>query len=98
MVSRLNEIIGLDVFTEDGKRIGMFQDVSIDPETGKVLGIVLTKLNGDFIKKTGIEKVGKGVIVPYVAVKSVGDIIIIRNIVYSHPSSEAKGMTNSLAK
>ncbi|MEE9594907.1 MAG: PRC-barrel domain-containing protein [Candidatus Hydrothermarchaeales archaeon] len=83
MVSRLNEITGLDVFTEDGKRIGTFQDASIDPETGKVLGIVLNRINDEFVKKVGIEKVGKGIVVPYVAVKSVGDIIIVKNIVYT---------------
>ncbi len=84
MVSRLNEMAGLDAFTEDGKRIGTFQDVTIDPETGKVLGIVLTKVDGDFVKRAGIQSVGKGVIVPYVAVKSVGDVIILKNIVYAH--------------
>ncbi len=88
MVSRLNDITGLDVFTEDGKRIGTFQDVSIDPETGKVLGVVLNKINGEFAKKTGLENIGKGVVVPYVAVKSVGDIIILKNIVYTPEQEE----------
>lgn len=88
MVSRLNEMVELDVFTEDGKRIGTFEDVSIDPETGKVLGILLTKINGDFAKRAGLQDVGKGVIVPYVAVKSVGDIIILKSIVYASQKQE----------
>ncbi|MFQ5815925.1 MAG: PRC-barrel domain-containing protein [Candidatus Hydrothermarchaeaceae archaeon] len=88
MVSRLNEIVGLDVFTEDGKRIGTFQDVSIDPETGKVLGVVLNDINGEFAKSAGIENVGKGVVVPYAAVKSVGDIILLKNVVYTSRQTE----------
>lgn len=88
MVSRLNEIMGLDVFTEDGKRIGTFQDVTIDPETGKILGVVLKRINGEFAKSTGIENIGKGVIVPYVAVKSVGDIVLLKNLVYTTKHEE----------
>ncbi|MEE9611631.1 MAG: PRC-barrel domain-containing protein [Desulfatiglandales bacterium] len=83
MVSRLNEITGMDVFTEDGKRIGTLQDTSIDPETGKVLGIVLNRVDDEFTKRAGIDKIGKGLVVPYVAVKSVGDIVIVKNIVYT---------------
>ncbi len=83
MVSRLNDIRGLDVFSEEGKHIGALQDVSIDPETGKVLGVVLDKIDEDFTKKAGLEDVGKGVVVPYMAVKSVGDVILLKNIVYT---------------
>ncbi len=88
MVSRLNDIAGLDVFTEEGKRIGTFQDVSIDPETGKVLGALVNKIDPDFAKRAGIENIGKGLVVPYAGVKSVGDIIIVKNIVYTPLSEE----------
>ncbi|MEE8168200.1 MAG: PRC-barrel domain-containing protein [Candidatus Hydrothermarchaeales archaeon] len=83
MVSRLNDIRGLDVFSEDGKHIGALQDITVDPETGKVLGVVLTKLVGDFAKRAGLEETGKGIVVPYMAVKSIGDIVLLKNIVYT---------------
>ncbi len=83
MVSRLSEMKGLDVFTEDGMHIGTCDDVAINPETGKVLGVTLTKIDGKFAKKIGLGSVGKGIVVPYMAVKSVGDVILVKNIVYA---------------
>jgi sporulation protein YlmC with PRC-barrel domain len=81
MVSRLSEMSGLEVFTEGGRHIGILDDVSIDPETGKVLGLILTKIEKDFAQKVGAED-KKGVIIPYGAVKSVGDIVLMREILY----------------
>jgi sporulation protein YlmC with PRC-barrel domain len=82
MVSRLTEISGLDVFTEDGKHVGILEDVSIDPETGKVLGVALTRVEEDFLEKMAIEG-SKGVIVPYAGIKSIGNIVLMRNIPYT---------------
>jgi sporulation protein YlmC with PRC-barrel domain len=75
---------GLEVFTEGGKHVGVLEDVSIDPETGKVLGIILSKLDSDFSKKIGAEG-KKGVIVPYKAIKSIGDIVLLRDLIYEPP-------------
>lgn len=82
MVSRLNEMSGLDVFTEEGGHIGVLDDVSVDPETGKILGMVVSKLDPKFSEQVGAEG-KKGVVVPYSAVKSVGDIVLLRAISYS---------------
>jgi len=84
MVSRLTKMSGLEVFTEGGKHVGVLEDVSIDPETGKVLGIILSKLDSDFSKKIGAEG-KKGVIVPYKAIKSIGDIVLLRDLIYEPP-------------
>lgn len=82
MVSRLNDMSGLDVFTEDGKHVGVMEDVSIDPETGKVLGVVLNKVDEEFLRELSIE--GKrGVIVPFGGIKSIGDIVLMKNVIYS---------------
>ncbi len=82
MVSRLNEMSGLDVFTEEGGHIGVLDDVSVDPETGKILGMVVSKLDPKFSEQVGAEG-KKGVVVPYSAVKSVGDIVLLRAASYS---------------
>jgi len=82
LVSRLSEITGKEVFTEDGAHVGSVDDVVIDPETGKVTGILVGNVEESFWKRLGTEK-SRGVNVPYRAVKSVGDIVILRNIVYS---------------
>ncbi len=89
MVARLNEMKGLDAFTEDGMHIGTFEDVAIDPETGKVIGVILAKIDSAFAKKIGLQSAGKGVVVPYFAVKAVGDVILMKNIVYARKQPEA---------
>jgi sporulation protein YlmC with PRC-barrel domain len=87
MVLRLSEMSGLDVFTEDGRYIGELSDISINPETGKVTGLILTKLKEDFAKRTGAEG-KKGVVIPYEAVKSIGDIVLMRDVAYQPLSKE----------
>jgi len=82
MVSRLTDMSGLDVFTEEGKHVGVLEDVSIDPETGKVLGVVLNKVDEEFLKEMNIES-RRGVIVPFAGIKSIGDIVLMKNVVYS---------------
>lgn len=81
-MSRLSEINGKDVFTSDGRHIGVMEDLSIDPETGKVTGILVNRLEREFINAIGVE-VGKGVIIPYGAVKSIGDIILVTSKAYN---------------
>ncbi len=82
MVSRLTEINGLDVFTEDGKRVGVVEDVSIDPDSGKVLAVAVGRVSEEFLDKIGISE-GRGVLVPYPGIKSVGSIVLMRNLPYT---------------
>lgn len=81
MVSRLSDISGLDVFTEDGRHVGVLEDVSIDPETGKVLGVVLSKVDEEFLKEMNVES-RRGVIVPFTGIKSIGDIVLMKRLSY----------------
>jgi sporulation protein YlmC with PRC-barrel domain len=81
MVSRLSEISGLDAFTEDAMHVGVLEDVTIESETGKVSGVVLGKVEEGFMRRIEAEG-GKGLILPYGAVRSVGDIVILKDIVY----------------
>ncbi|WP_456474053.1 PRC-barrel domain-containing protein [Candidatus Pyrohabitans sp.] len=86
MVSRLSEVTGKEVFTEDGAHVGTVDDVVIDPETGRVLGILVSGVEDTFWKRVGVDK-ARGINVPYRAVKSVGDIVILKNIVYAAQSA-----------
>lgn len=82
MVSRLTEISGLDVYTEDGKRVGVLEDVSIDPENGKILGLAVTRVSEEFLEKVGVSE-GRGVLVPYAGIKSIGNIVLMKNLPYT---------------
>jgi len=80
MVRRLTKLTGLNVFTEDGFCVGSMEDVLLDPDNGKVLGVLIPKPSERFLKKVGLDPNAK-VIVPYDAIKSVGDIVLIKNVV-----------------
>jgi sporulation protein YlmC with PRC-barrel domain len=82
MVSRLTEISGLDVFTEDGKRVGVLEDVSIDPESGKVIGLAVTRVEDEFLERIGISE-NKGILVPYAGIKSLGSIVLMKKLPYT---------------
>lgn len=82
MVSRLTEISGLDVFTEDGKRVGVVEDVSVDPDSGKVLSLAVGRVAEEFMEKIGAGE-GRGVLVPYAGIKSIGSIVLMKNLPYT---------------
>lgn len=81
MVMRLTELSGLDAFIDDGMHAGIIEDVAIDTETGKITGVAMGKVDEDFLAKMDVEG-GRGIIVPYGAVKSVKDIVLLKDIVY----------------
>jgi sporulation protein YlmC with PRC-barrel domain len=81
MVQRLSEISGLDAFTEDAMHVGVLEDVTIETDTGKVAGVVLGKVEEGFMKKVEAEG-GKGLIIPYGAIRAVRDIVILKDILY----------------
>ncbi len=82
MVYRLNDMDGLDVFTDEGLHVGLLEDLSVDPETGKILGIVIKNVDGKFLRAMEIETT-KGVIIPFSGIKAINDIIVVKNVAYS---------------
>ncbi len=82
MVSRLTELTGKDVFTEDGERVGALQDITIDPLTGKVLTVLITDVDKEFLKKLSLEET-RGLSVPFKVVRAIGDVVILKNSIYS---------------
>ncbi len=87
MVSRLTEVYGKEVFTIEGMKVGSLEDVSIEPESGKLGGLRITNINKSFTGRLGIEG-RKGFIIPYSGVKAVGDIVLIGNVRYETESDE----------
>ncbi len=81
MTVRLSRLQGQEVFTEEGERVGAIADITLDPTTGKVLTLLIDKLNSGFTEKIGVN--GKGLSISFKAVKAVGDIVILSNAIYS---------------
>ncbi|HID42514.1 MAG TPA: photosystem reaction center subunit H [Archaeoglobaceae archaeon] len=75
MISEISTLFGLKVYTDEGRYVGKVDDVVIDLEKRQVRGLAL----GDY-NKVLIDSKAPGIIIPYRLVKSVGDIVLIKDI------------------
>ncbi|MFP4591571.1 MAG: PRC-barrel domain-containing protein [Halobacteriales archaeon] len=75
----ITSLVGREVYTNNGVFIGEVEDLQLDIETNAVTGLALHRLNGDLFD----EYVGdaRGVMLPYRWVKSVGDVVLVNDIV-----------------
>ncbi len=89
MRMELTTFNGLDVFTDQGIYVGRVNDITIDVNERKVSGLAVGNINRDMF---GEELGGKGVVIPYRWVTSVGDIVLIKQIPFkkSKKSEEAE--------
>ncbi|RUM35051.1 MAG: photosystem reaction center subunit H [Archaeoglobus sp.] len=75
MIGEISSIIGLKVYTDEGRYVGRVDDLVIDMEKRMITGIAMAEYN-----KLIIESKSLGVILPYRIVKSVGDIVIVKDV------------------
>jgi sporulation protein YlmC with PRC-barrel domain len=75
MISEISTLFGLKVYTDEGRYIGKVEDVVIDLDRRQVKGLAL----GDY-NRVLIDSRAPGIIIPYRLVKSVGDIILIKDV------------------
>lgn len=75
MIGEISTLFGLRVYTDEGRFIGIISDVIIDLDRRQIRGLALSEFN-----RTLIDSKAPGVILPYRLVKSVGDIVIIKDV------------------
>lgn len=75
MISEISSLFGLNVYTDEGRYVGRVEDVVIDIESRQIRGLALQDYNKSLIESRAI-----GVILPYRIVKSVGDIVIVKDV------------------
>jgi sporulation protein YlmC with PRC-barrel domain len=75
MIGEISTLFGLRVYTDEGRYVGKVDDVLIDIDQRLVKGLAV----GDY-NKTIIDSKAPGVIIPYRLVKSVNDIVIIKDV------------------
>lgn len=75
MISEISSLFGLNVYTDEGRYIGRVEDVVIDIERRQIKGLALLEYN-----RSIIESKAMGIILPYRIVKSVGDIVIVKDV------------------
>jgi len=75
MISEISTLFGLKVYTDEGRYVGKVDDVLIDVDQRLIKGLAV----GDY-NRSIIDSKAPGVIIPYRLVKSVNDIVIIKDV------------------
>ena len=80
-IAEINALVGREVYSKNGIAVGEVADVqiSIEGEGSHVTGLNILNVNGELFE--GWDLNGKGIHVPYRWVRSVGDIIIVNDII-----------------
>ena len=75
----ITSLVGREVYTNTGVFIGQVEDIRLDLDAEEVTGLALHELNTELFGADVSSS--RGVIVPYRWVQSVGDIVIVNDIV-----------------
>lgn len=71
------EIIGKNIVTKEGKRLGVVKDIIFETRTGELLQIVVTNPT-EFALSLNIEKTkAKEILIPYNSVLAIGDFVVV---------------------
>lgn len=75
----ITSLVGREVYSNNGVFVGEVEDLRLNLDTEVVNGLALSALNPDLFasQETG----SKGVIVPYRWVRSVGDVVLVSDVV-----------------
>jgi sporulation protein YlmC with PRC-barrel domain len=82
----ITTLVGREVYTKNGVFVGEVEDLRLDLDRQSVTGLALHQLNHELFSKEA--KSARGVIVPYRWVQSVGDVVIVNEIVERLVSAE----------
>jgi sporulation protein YlmC with PRC-barrel domain len=82
----ITSLVGREVYSNNGVFVGEVQDLRLDIEREVVTGLAMTELNRDLFADRAAGS--RGVIVPYRWVRSVGDIVLVNDIVERMRSDE----------
>jgi sporulation protein YlmC with PRC-barrel domain len=75
----ITNLVGREVYSNNGVFVGEVEDIQLDLDRESVIGLALTELNYDLFHDRAAGS--RGVILPYRWVRSVGDIVLVNDIV-----------------
>jgi sporulation protein YlmC with PRC-barrel domain len=75
----ITSLVGREVYSNNGVFVGEIEDLQLDMDREQITGLALGEVNRDLFES----RIGgsKGVIIPYRWVRSVGDIVLVNDIV-----------------
>lgn len=85
MISEISTLFGLNIYTDAGRYIGRVEDVVIDLDRRQIKGLAVSDFN-----RVLIDSRAAGVVIPYRLVKSVGDIVLVKDIFRHKKKKEAE--------
>ena len=70
-------LLGKQVVTKEGKRLGLIKDVTFETKTGELINIVIKDLTSYTLNLSLERTKDKEALVPYNAVIAIGDFIVV---------------------
>ncbi|ERH10802.1 MAG: hypothetical protein J07HX64_02581 [halophilic archaeon J07HX64] len=87
----ITSLVGREVYTNTGVFLGEVEDLQLDLDSQAVTGLALYELNRELFADE--LATARGVIVPYRWVQSVGDIVVVSDIVERIQDRKEEGET-----
>ncbi|PSQ09622.1 photosystem reaction center subunit H [Halobacteriales archaeon QS_5_70_15] len=84
----ITSLVGREVYSNNGVFVGEVEDLRLDIEQEVVTGLAMTELNYDLFEDRAAG--ARGAIVPYRWVRSVGDVVLVNDIVERMRSEAAE--------
>lgn len=75
----ITSLVGREVYSNNGVFVGEVEDLRLDLDAEVVNGLALSALNPTLFE--GTETGSRGVVVPYRWVRSVGDVVLISDVI-----------------
>lgn len=83
----ITSLVGREVYTSNGVFIGEIEDLKLDFRDRRTTRLVLEHVNEDVLD---VPRRKSGVLVPYRLVQSIGDIVVIADVVEKLSSDESQ--------
>ncbi|WP_306057904.1 PRC-barrel domain-containing protein [Natronococcus wangiae] len=75
----ITSLVGREVYSNNGVFVGEVEDLQLNVDDETIQGLALGNLNSELFSEEA--RIGQGVIVPYRWVRSVGDVILVNDVV-----------------
>lgn len=75
----ITSLVGREVYTNNGVYVGEIEDVRLDIHDQIVTGLAVSEINHELFE--GVLEGARGVMLPYRWVMSVGDVVLVNDLV-----------------
>lgn len=77
----ISALVGREVYTTNGVYAGEVEDVRMNLDRQSVTGLALTEIERTDLWPDHLKADGNGVLLPYRAVQSVGDVVLVHSTI-----------------